>query len=103
MELARFVGLNRRVPVAFLYDPGSTYVLRQGWPAPLLGLAGLAAIHPNWKLVSPDLVERAHARGWKVNVWTVNDPQRAQWLEREGIDSVISDAPDRLTVRSPGG
>jgi len=99
VELARFRGLNRQVPVALLYEPNSSLVLRQGWPAPVLGLGGLVAIHPNWKLVSADLVERAHARGWAVNVWTVNDPQRAAWLERDGVDGVISDAPD--TLREP--
>ena len=96
VELARFRRLNRQVPVALLYEPGSSLPLRQGWPAPVLGLGGLVAIHPNWKLVSVDLVERAHARGWAVNVWTVNDPERAATLERDGVDAVISDSPDRL-------
>lgn len=96
VELARFRRLCPSVPIGYLFDPRSNVVLRQGWPAPVLGLGGLSAIHPNFKLVSPDLVERAHARGWKVNVWTVNDPDRAAWLVREGVDGLISDAPDRI-------
>lgn len=97
IELGRFSRLND-TPTAFLYEPQSNLVLRNGWPAAVLGLGGLAALHPNWKLVSADLVERAHARGWKVNVWTVNDPQIGAWLQRLGVDALISDTPDRLDV-----
>lgn len=95
VELGRFAHLNS-TPIAFLYEPGSNVVLRNGWPSALLGLAGLAAIHPNWKLVSADLVERAHARGWKVNVWTVNDPELARWLSSVGVDALITDVADEL-------
>lgn len=96
LELGRFARRNRRVPTALLFGPESSLPLRGGWSAPLLGLTTLQAIHPNWKLVSPDLIERAHDRGWDVNVWTVNDSERADWLVREGVDAVISDVPDRL-------
>lgn len=97
LELARFARHNRRVPMALLFGPESSVPLRQGWSAPVLGAAGLAAIHPNWKLVSPDMIERAHRRGWRVNVWTVNDPARARWLSGEGVDAVISDVPDAIS------
>lgn len=93
IELGRFSRLHD-APLAFLYEPDSNLVLRNGWPAAVLGLAGLAALHPNWKLVSADLVERAHRRGWKVNVWTVNEPRRVQCLGDLGVDAVISDVPD---------
>ncbi len=95
IELGRFSRLHA-APLALLYEPDSNLVLRNGWPAAVLGLAGLAALHPNWKLVSPDLVERAHARKWNVNVWTVNDPSRAQSLFGMGVDALISDVPDRI-------
>lgn len=97
IELGRFARLNS-TPLAFLYEPDSNVVLRNGWPAPVLGLAGLAALHPNWKLVSPDLVERAHARNWKVNVWTVNDPARVSHMLDMGVDAVITDVADLISV-----
>lgn len=97
IELVRFSRLST-LPIAFLYDPESNLVLRSGWPAPALKLAGLRAIHPNYKLVSIDLVERAHARGWSVNVWTVNDPYDVAWMRRAGVDAVISDVADELLV-----
>lgn len=96
VELARFARESTGVPLALLYTPDSNMVLRNGWPASVLGLAGLAALHPNWKLVSRDLVERAHQRGWHVNVWTVNDPAQASWLTQHGVDALISDQPDVL-------
>lgn len=97
IELARFARLSDR-PTAFLYDPDSNLVLRNGWPAAVLRLTGLRALHPNYKLVSLDLVERAHRRGWAVNVWTVNDPAHAAWLRAAGVDALITDVADELSV-----
>ncbi len=41
-------------------------------------------------------VSRYRARGLRVGVWTVNDPVRALELFRQGVATVITDAPDRL-------
>lgn len=97
IELGRF-SRQHDAPLALLYSPDEGLVLRHGWPAEVLELAGLAALHPNWKLVSADMVERAHARGWKVNVWTLNDPVPVRWMQSIGVDGVISDTPDAIRV-----
>ena len=96
VELARFAKEGTDVPLALLFTPDSNLFLRRAWPASALKLVGMEALHPNWKLVSVDLVERAHARGWEVNVWTVNDPERAAWMARDGVDAIITDVPDVL-------
>lgn len=54
------------------------------------------AINPDYRLVTPELVERAHAAGLQVNVWTVNAPDAMRDLMAMGVDSIMTDYPDRL-------
>jgi glycerophosphoryl diester phosphodiesterase len=41
----------------------------------------------------PELVRRAHDRGSRVYVWTVNQPADVELVLRLGVDGVISDRP----------
>lgn len=91
VELARMARLMPNTKLGFLYDVDEPLMLRTGWPTRLLQLTGLAALHPNWALVSPWLIDWAHTRGLAVNVWTVNDPERVAWLAKEGVDAIITD------------
>ena len=50
----------------------------------------------NERVVNAALVRDAHAAGLRVLVYTVNDVDRAQQLLAWGVDSVITDAVDRL-------
>jgi glycerophosphoryl diester phosphodiesterase len=45
----------------------------------------------------PDLVERLHAAGLQVMVWTLNEPEHWAAATALGVDAVITDRPDRLT------
>lgn len=65
------------------------------WAAPRL--AGLPVIGPlirSRRLVTPRLIERAHAAGIQVQVWTVDDPQDMRALLREGVDAIVTNRPD---------
>lgn len=53
-------------------------------------------IHPNFALITKDNVKFAKAKGYKVNVWTVNDVETINQMKRYGVDAIISDFPDRL-------
>ncbi len=50
--------------------------------------------HPEDRLVTPDVIEREHRNGRRVNVWTVNDAVRLRALADMGADGLITDAPD---------
>ncbi len=56
---------------------------------------GHVAVHPDvWALLTVDVadfVTRAHDRGVRVNVWTVNDADQVEQLQTAGVDAVITD------------
>ncbi len=54
------------------------------------------AIHPNQALITRDNVKRAQQKGYKVNVWTVNDIKTIERMKQYGVDAIISDYPDRV-------
>jgi glycerophosphoryl diester phosphodiesterase len=53
--------------------------------------AGFGAVHPFVASVDTVLVDRAHAMGLAVNVWTVNAPEDLRGLVAAGVDTVITD------------
>lgn len=46
---------------------------------------------PHFRLLSPELVEKAHAVGKQVITWTVNDAQQMRHIIEMGVDGIISD------------
>jgi glycerophosphoryl diester phosphodiesterase len=80
-----------------------------GWAVdPVRALAeaaesGFRAVHPFVTLVTADLVDRAHAAGLAVNVWTVNAPGDLEAMVALGVDAVITDRiGDALAAARPG-
>lgn len=54
---------------------------------------GVYSVHINQTRVSKELVEKCHQNGWKVFVYTVNDPAQAQHLAQLGVDGIFTDWP----------
>jgi glycerophosphoryl diester phosphodiesterase len=70
-----------RLACGLLVAPDLPIYLRHAWLAPLI--PQLDARHPHHSQVNQSLVEQWHARGQRVNVWTVNDAATcAQWYAR---------------------
>jgi glycerophosphoryl diester phosphodiesterase len=70
--------------------------LRQALPRRIAGLlAGSSATAAvlYWEVVSEAVVERCHALGAPVLVWTVDDPELLPWLNEIGVDAVITNDP----------
>jgi len=51
----------------------------------------------HFTLATPDFVDRAHAEGKAVHVWTVNQRSEMQRLIKQGVDNIITDRP--ITLR----
>jgi glycerophosphoryl diester phosphodiesterase len=76
------------------------YVVARVWRAQLpgqaaarIGAGGCEAVMAHRILVSRRLVERVHAAGGQVYVWTVDDADRIRALEALGVDGVITNDP----------
>lgn len=64
----------------------------------LEALADMKAVKPNAlhispKLAQPWIIKKAHKKGLKVLVWTVNDKRQAAGLRAQGVDGIFSDLP----------
>ena len=97
MELAN---IAPHLPRAYLvgtrtYRPNIR--LQEGWPFPMLKRMRAAAWHPASELpLLRVLVPQAQQRGYKVNVWTVNEPAMMQRMIKLKVDGIITDTPDVL-------
>ena len=59
----------------------------------LLARAGATAATLNHRIVTSAVVDRCHAQGAAVLVWTVNDEGQGRRLEQFGVDGLITDNP----------
>jgi len=50
-------------------------------------------VGPSADLVTPDLIQAAHALGLRVVPWTVNDPHEMATLVDLGVDGLVTDEP----------
>jgi len=88
--------LRLRAPslrIGLLYAPDLPRYLRSG---ALAGWLHADALHPHESQVTPELLLRAHARGLKLNTWTVNDSKRISSLYALGVDAIMGDDPEVL-------
>jgi len=88
--LARFRRRARGIATGLLFAHDQSLPLRRAWSAPLLRPA---ALHPEAVLVDARAVADWHARGYALNVWTVDDPAELRLLAALGVDGVITNRP----------
>ncbi len=85
--LDRVLALDGDLETALLATAVSTDELRRR------AAAGDRAVHPESRSVTAEFVAAAHQEGLRVNVWTVNDPDRIAALAEIGADGIITDDP----------
>jgi len=93
--LWRTVRLDPAYQTGLLSAQSLPVFLRDGWLAPLVHAA---ALHPEYQQVSPAYVRRARLRGYHLNVWNANQIDQFRTLMDLGVDSIITDRPDRLSL-----
>jgi len=55
-----------------------------------------SALHPHHSLVDGGYMDWARAHGYRVNVWTVDEPAEMRRLIQLGVDVIITNEPDLL-------
>ncbi len=93
LALRRVRQLNPWIPVGFLYAPDSPLLLRKPWTRRLIRYD---ALHPHHSEADARYVRWAKERGYRVNVWTADDPGDMWQLMRRGVDAIITNRPDLL-------
>lgn len=63
------------------------------WQRALWNLMNVQAVHPAKEDITAEMVKRAHARGRRVYVYTVNDAAEMDKLRSQGVDGIFSDDP----------
>ena len=91
--------MEPRITLGALWGPNEPWLVRSGLMRRLLRPQ---ALHPRHDLVTPRLVAAAHARGQRVNTWTVNDAETAKRMLDAGVDMLMGDAPDLLLRATEG-
>lgn len=67
----------------------------QGTVSPVMDALQVPETQGSLRVVSKHFVQAAHARGVRVDVWTVNDVDAMRRLIDLGVDGLITDRPDR--------
>jgi glycerophosphoryl diester phosphodiesterase len=55
---------------------------------------GHVALHPWVGVVTPEVIDRCHAAGLRVNTWTCDDADRMRELAVAGVDGICTNVPD---------
>lgn len=93
IALLRVKWADRDIPVGLLYAPDLPRYLSEGWFIPILRPEQL---HPRYDMVDEKYMEWARKKGYRVNVWTVNEAADLKRMLELKVDGIITDRPDQL-------
>ncbi len=92
-----WVGLQHVHDTYGAFDVRLSLLAQADRPAELEAARNWADIwSPNQDIATPDAIEQAHAWGYEVAPWTVNDEADMRRLIDAGVDAVITDVPNVL-------
>jgi glycerophosphoryl diester phosphodiesterase len=97
-SLRRFAELEPDLPRSYTFPRTRWRTRTVGASLPervplLLARSRATAITPHYSVASPAAIARAHELGAPVYVWTVDDPNVAEGLVRDGVDGIITNDP----------
>ncbi len=93
IALMRVKWADKNIPVGLLYAPDLARYLSEGW---FISLLRPEALHPEMSMVDENYMEWARKKGYRVNVWTVNEAADLKRMLDLGVDGIITDRPDLL-------
>lgn len=93
LALRRMYQLAPHIPRGLLYHPNLPIFLRRTWLRPF---AHPTAMHPHSSMVTRELIAWARRQGYKVNTWTVDEPEEMKRLIALGVDAIMTNKPDVL-------
>ena len=65
---------------------------------PALDLPGITAVNPNYRVLTPQLIERIHQENLRVFTWTVNQEKDLKRMIEMKVDGIITNYPERLVA-----
>jgi glycerophosphoryl diester phosphodiesterase len=86
--------LDPRLPLGFLYFNRAPLSFPYMKSQPLVQPT---ALHPRFVVVTPGFVQWARGRNYKINTWTVDEPDEMRRLISLGVDSIMTNKPDVLS------
>lgn len=89
-ELFQVFEINKNIPIGVLSKARVVNAVA------LAKQLNAKAIHPALGIVTQKNIKKAQREGFKVTVWTVNDPEAIVRMKKFGVDGIISDFPDLL-------
>jgi len=90
-SLRRAKQIAPHVRAGLLYAPDLPLFLSRAWLAPLFPHE---ARHPEHTMVDARYMTWARRRGYRVNAWTVDDPDEMRRLIGLGVNGIITNVPD---------
>jgi glycerophosphoryl diester phosphodiesterase len=90
LALRRLHRLDPRIDLGLLYALNMPHYLRNAWARHLIDCQ---AMHPHYEMVDERYMRWAREHGYRVNVWTVDDPDVMHRLIALGVDVVITNTP----------
>jgi glycerophosphoryl diester phosphodiesterase len=83
------------LPTGLLYARDLPIFLRRAWLRPLVRPD---ALHPHFTMVNDAYLSWARRKGYRVNVWTPDQPSDLQRLMDQKLDVIITNRPDTLAT-----
>lgn len=93
LALWRLRRIDARLHLGLLYAHDQPLYLRRAW---MRHVIPCQAMHPEASLVSAAYMRWARRAGYKVIVWTVDEPAEMRRLIELGVNAIISNRPDAL-------